>query len=367
MNNSKKMKRVLLIVVSVVLMLGVTTVIWAKGKEEEEHIEETKDVNLVPTLIDPVEKNSCWCGTFQLVWNDMKNEVVKKKIVFTPQIKMAENLNKETFTQEMISEDHYYKVYGLKTLKLKEKIEREIKSKFNQESDILKDFDWSEDGVSKNGNRYFFYSMLYRKFEFLNPFDKLENSEFGKDGKEAKYFGIKSDTEEKVKEQIEVLFYNSEDDFAIVLKTKENDELIFYKNPQGKTFMDIFKNMNKQADLYTGSKYFGKSDKFKAPYLQINVKRNYSELANREFKTNNPKIPVAKIEKAVQSVKFTLDEKGGEVKSEAAIDMKDNCVALAVDKVRNFSVDDTFTLFIREEGKEMPYFAMNVDDISKYQ
>ena len=29
---------------------------------------------------------------------------------------------------------------------------------------------------------------------------------------------------------------------------------------------------------------------------------NYSELANREFKTNNPKIPVAKIEKAVHSV-----------------------------------------------------------------
>ena len=38
-----------------------------------------------------------------------------------------------------------------------------------------------------------------------------------------------------------------------------------------------------------------------------------------------------------------------------------------IEKIRYFLVDDTFTLFLREEGKDMPYFAMNVDDISKFQ
>lgn len=32
--------------------------------------------------------------------------------------------------------------------------------------------------------------------------------------------------------------------------------------------------------------------------------------------------------------------------------MKKNCMAIEVDKVRYFLIDDTFTLFIREEGKE---------------
>lgn len=377
MKNLKKLKMVMLIVVAVIIFGIIVAILF--GNKEEKQVshkdkikekikkEGTEETDVLPTLIDPITKDSCWCGTFQLVWNDMKNKVVKGDVVFTPQVKIADNLKKETFTEEMLSEDHYYKTYGLKTLELKKKIEKGIKKKFNQDSDILDDFDWSEDSLDKNGTRYFFYTMLYRKFEFLNKFDKLDKGTFGKEGKEAEFFGITSDTNEKVGKQIEVLFYNSEDDFAIVLNTKENDEVIFYKNPKGNTFMDIYKNMNKQADLYTGSKSFGNEDTFKAPCLQINLKKNYDEICNKEFRTNNSKIPVAIIVKAMQTVKFSLDEKGGEVKSEAAIEMKDNCVVGVENNLRNFAVDDTFTLFLREEGKDMPYFAMNVDDISIYQ
>ena len=96
-------------------------------------------------------------------------------------------------------------------------------------------------------------------------------------------FSEGSDTNEKVGEQIEVLFYNSEDDFAIVLKTKENDEVIFYKNPKGNTFMDIYNNMNKQAALYTGSKSFGNEDLFKAPCLQINLKKHIVLIQKRLY------------------------------------------------------------------------------------
>ena len=34
---------------------------------------------------------------------------------------------------------------------------------------------------------------------------------------------------------------------------------------------------------------------------------------------------------------------------------------------REFIVDDTFTIFLQEEGKEMPYFCANIDDITKFQ
>ena len=55
----------------------------------------------------------------------------------------------------------------------------------------------------------------------------------------------------------------------------------------------------------------------------------------------------------MQTVKFSLDEKGGKVKSEAAIEMKDNCAIGVESNLRNFAVDDTFTLFLREEGKDI--------------
>ena len=87
----------------------------------------SSSVNVVPTLDDKVFSNTSWCSTFQLVWNDMKNEVVKQDIVFTPQIEMVENLNKESFNESMISDSYYYKTYAPKTIKLKNEIEKAIK------------------------------------------------------------------------------------------------------------------------------------------------------------------------------------------------------------------------------------------------
>ncbi len=92
--------------------------------------------------------------------------------------------------------------------------------------------------------------MLYRKFEFLKEFDKLDNGKFGNNYNKIQYFGI--------------------------------DE-----------------NMNNKADKYTGNKSFKDSDEFKAPNLEFNEKREYTELANKTFKTADPNYNVAEIEKAI--------------------------------------------------------------------
>ena len=36
-------------------------------------------------------------------------------------------------------------------------------------------------------------------------------------------------------------------------------------------------------------------------------------------------------------------------------------------EIREFLVDDSFTIFLQEEGKSLPYFAARIDDISKFQ
>lgn len=41
--------------------------------------------------------------------------------------------------------------------------------------------------------------------------------------------------------------------------------------------------------------------------------------------------------------------------------------AIMIDEVREFSIDDTFAIFLIENQKEHPYFAAKISDISKVQ
>ena len=191
----------------------------------KEKIKSTEGIATVPTLEDKIQDNVIWCGTFQLIWNDLKNNIVKQDIVFNPQLDVIKNLNKETFTTKDISEKYFYKKVGTPSLELKEEIVKAIKEKFNEESDILDDFNWDN-----NSEKYFLYAMLKKEFQFEKAFDELQDGKFGKYDN-VKYFGInKNNKNEELRKQVVVLYYNSKDDFAIKLKTKQEDEVILCKN-----------------------------------------------------------------------------------------------------------------------------------------
>lgn len=322
------------------------------------------DIEIVPTMQDEISADSCWVPTFQLIWNDLKNDIVKKDIVFTPQEKIAENLNKESFTEAMISSDYYYKTYGAKTLSLKKKIEDALWKKFEQKSDILNDFSWNSDEAN-DGSELFLYSMLYRKMEFLKKFDVLKKGNF-KTQNNIAYFGINDNTDETVREQVEVLFYNGADDFAVAINTKSGDQVILYKNPIGKNFEEIYKNILINSEKFEGFKNLSEQDELKVPMLDINKKREYREIQNKVFETANPKFPTAKIEKALQTVQLSVNESGATIKSEAGMGVE--CMMAPIEKEKRcFYVDDTFALFLREKNRKLPYFAARIDDIAKFQ
>lgn len=352
----------LLVVATIAIAVGV---IYKKDNERD--LKEIKGITIVPTMYDEITTDTAWSPTFQLVWNDFKNELIKQDIVFEEKSKTVDNLNKEYFTDKMISEDYYYKNYGLKTLKLKDEIEKGLKEKFNQTSDIINDFDWDENNLNNNENpyskRYFFYSMLYREFKFNYKFKELEKGSF-KDAKDIKYFGTDEKSTSKVKSQITVLFYNNEDDFAISISTKNNDELIFYKNPKGTTFNEIYENLLSEKEKYTDSISLTNEENFKAPYLDFKVKKEFTEIENKPFMAADGDTCI--IEKAIQSIEFQINEKGGKVKSEAGMDVKKE-LAIEPTEPRDFNIDDTFALFLKENKKDVPYFALRVNDITKYQ
>lgn len=335
-----------------ILMFSLLLLFTGCGGEKPKEMSETKLI--LPTMSDKVGEDGIWVGTFQLVWNDLKNEVVKKDIEIDHE--MAQNLNKEGFTTNDISDEYYYKKYGRASLDLKAEIEKGIKDKFNQKSSILDQLDWTN-------NEYIFYTMLYREFEFENKFDVLSNTDFGI-YKNIRFFGISPDSNEKLKTQVKILFYENDQNFAISLKTKSGDEVIMYKNPQGETFEEMYANMKEKQDSYTGERIMGEDDEFKAPMISVNYLRNYDELKNKEFYTaDGEKMFIAD---ALQTVEFMLNEKGGRVKSEAAIGTK-NSAMLGGEEPKKLYLNDTFTLFLKEESKDKPYLAAKITDITKFQ
>lgn len=380
------MKKLILIIVSIIILiiLGVFTYsqITKKTKIEEPNkptsssktsLSSTEGITTVLTLDDEITDNTIWCGTFQLIWNDLKNDLAKQDIVFNPQLKVVENLNKETFTTKELSEDFYYKKVGTPTLKLKEEIEKAIKDKFNETSDILDDLDWE----NRDPLDYFLYVMLKKNFQFEKAFEELENGKFG-NYDNVKYFGIKNDETGELRKQVDVLYYKSKDDFAIKLKTKQEDEVILCKNPEGKTFGEIYNNILNKTEVKSYNmpnnqdnteriNIYGtlkEGEILKVPNIKLKEKNEIKEIENQKFQFSDGKI--YSIEKALQTIEFELDRTGGKIKSEAGMMVNYESVAI-MDEIREFSIDDTFAIFLIEKGKEKPYFAGKINDITKFQ
>ena len=75
-----------------------------EGEDNSKIEDSSGKISTVLTLEDEIQADTIWCGTFQLIWNDLKNDLAKQDIVFSPQLEVAENLNKGTFTVDDISE-----------------------------------------------------------------------------------------------------------------------------------------------------------------------------------------------------------------------------------------------------------------------
>ncbi len=220
-------------------------------------------------------------------------------------------------------------------------------------------FEWNN-----NPKDYFLYAMLKKEFEFEKTFEELEKGKFA-NYDNVTYFGIKKDSEnEEIRKQVQVLYYNSKDDFGIKLKTKQEDEVILCKKPEGNTFNQIYQNILSKATSYKKEKYFKEGELLKIPNIKLKEKNEFTELQNKTFFFSNG--DEYEIEKAVQTIEFELDKTGGKIKSEAGMSVE-NTAAIRDDEIREFALDDTFAIFLIEKGKNNPYFAGKINDITKFQ
>lgn len=340
MNKYKESLPTFLIIVFLIVCLVYSFIKVDNLKEGD--LKLLNNVKIVPTLITNVDGDSIFSPTFQLIWNDLKNEVVKNNIVFKDDKnnQMAFDLNQETFKNIDINSDYYYKKFGLMNLKLKSEIEKDILTKFNEKSNILDEFEFLEESQD-----YFFYSMLVREFEFLYPFDKIDDKEFG----------ITRNSDEKLNQNIKVLYYIDSKKYAVCLLTKNNDEIILVKGLTGNNFKEMYEKID-----FSKREEFSSLDTISISNFNFNVKTSFSDLENKEFLIGEE---YYKISKTLEVIEFKMNNKGGKVKSESAMEVNKTAI---IDN-RHFDFSDDFTLFIKEKDKNLPYFAIRVYDIEKFR
>lgn len=346
------MKRKAIFLIGILVISAISIFILIKNYKEENVIKTNKG-NIVTSLDDKLSDNARWCGTFNLVWNDLKDVYGGGKLTTDESNSTIDNLNKSTFTTKELNKKSYYKDYGYATFELKKQIEKEIKTKFNETSDILNDFNFAEDSED-----FFLYAMLKKEFEYQTAFNNQGAYPFnGQD--EYDYFGYIHGNDKEMLNNVQIIHY---DENIVIMKliTKGNDELYFYKGYTGETFKEIFdeiKAFESRNEKYDNSNI----NQILIPYITIKDKTEIKDVEGKKYTGKNGK--EFTIEKAIQTLVFDLNEKGGKVKSEAGIGVKN---ATLIENY-NLAFNSKFVMFIKEKKANLPYLALKVDSLDKYQ
>jgi len=317
------------------------------------------NIEVQPTMYSKsMAQDRVWVGTFQLVWNDFIDKVVFNPVRFREgNPAMVNELNQKSFTVNDISEDCYYKFTGKVRKNTKKQISRAIRKKFKESSDILDKLN-----LTARSDMLLIYAMLKKDFEFVRAFDKLDRSTFS-DKYIADYFGIDSNSDKALGKGVEVLFYNDPSDFAVKLATIGEDEVILYKNSSNKPFNFIYLDMKKKQSTFKGNTSFKKNDELKVPNISLFEEKVFEELSNRRIMGTN-----LVINQALETIKFNMNHKGVKLKSEAAMTVMTTALLPAEEQTpRLFYFDDIFVIFLKEKEKNSPYFALRVNDITKFQ
>lgn len=366
--NAKKKLRNLLIhekvveiknnkVIKLLIWILSITVILSGAVYAGYKIYQTYQAKIVPSYtsnIPAVDTNQIWVGTFQLAWNELAEQLTDNgKVEFvegnTP---LVEELNQKSFTKNDISPEDYYLTVEETRPELKEKIQKEVYEKFK--------IDNTQTLEKMNFNltpSYTIYTMLVKNFHFVHPFEPLQSEAFKQSEQKVKYFGISKNSDVEARENVEILFYHSKEEFAIQLNTVENEEIILYKTKENKTFPEYQKRIEEETKKYEGKRKMQKEEELKIPYMNVDTAVNYEELCGKEIKRKEGGYIVV----ALQTVKFSLDETGGGVISEGVIQEVRKSEDINQAEERQFDFNDNFILFLKEKDKQKPYLAFKVN------
>ena len=332
-DDMNKSLKVLLIVILVGTLLS--GVVYAGAVIYNNYIKNNRNHNIsmnpsYQSTIDENTINNLWVGTLDIAWKELESQLEMDKIDLQDgNLPVVDDLNSSTFTKDMLDSNDYSIL-----------VER----------------------TETQG--YKIDTSLNKELNFAIPFDNFSDMyewKFGDSEEIIKYFGINNASSEEMNKNVEILFFNREnensarsDNFAIKLKTKEGDEIILYRTNENKNFDEYYKDIQNKASSYTGSKEFLEGDELRVPFVRVNGMIAHNELYGKFIKDTNMYFA-----DVIQNVNFNLNDKGCNLSSEVTLVTEVTGIGM---EPRFCYFDDQFVIFMKEANSDQPYFALKVDN-----
>lgn len=306
-------------------------------------------------LKEPIKagRNVLWCNTFQLAWNELC-EFFGEDVRLEDEPPMVPILNEKLSTKADVDAASYVALAEIVKDGIIGRIEKALEGKFKG----LASPELVPDPTELDPTDIVAYAYLFKNLVFATPFESPHSIWFR--GKRVEAFGIEKHGRKTARTGRQVLIhdYVSRDDFVIELDTKASgDRLILAKVEPAGTLLQTVRAVQGRLDRARPERMV-RRDILKIPKLNFDITRRYGELIPKNLV--NPKGEGYFIKKALQDIRFRLDEKGAFLKSEAMILVKALEHGPGPRHVMIF--DEPFLILILRRGRDVPYFALWVDN-----
>ncbi len=337
------------------------------------------DLTVTPHLdvTIPTAQSVAYCASFQLAWNHLCDDVIEQpSLCLEGDPPMAQALNRRLVQASDLDEHTYLAMAGFARDGIGERIKRALREKFDREPMVDIRLSAPDDILA--------YAYLEKTLRFSITFPVFDEPLEFSDGRAAATavasFGIYEPNPALA--QVKILDYCHCDDFVIRLGDNDRDrlwydgagvtdDLILAKVPPLPTLRGTLdavlartapeaRRAAEQALYEAGHnphqllnpKLQPASETLQIPKIALDVQHSYQALIGKSL--CNPGWEGYYVSKALQALKFNLDETGASLRSDAAFGLTMGFV----EEPRQFIFDKPFLVYLKKPEARYPYLAV---------
>lgn len=335
-----------------------------------EMLEETV---VVPTLDSPMPagRNVIWCSSFQLAWNEVRDNVIGAPLEVPEAAELAGRLNAAEQSVSDVDAPSVYVAAGRIKEGVIDRIEKEMAVKFPSHAlpDFNDYFPMPADGILS-------YSFLQANVPFTHPFRQLGEGLTFTDSQGNKsqvagfglWEGYRREYEE-IREQVEILYHRRPDaegapsemeEYVIdVCKFSRPYQVIVAVVEPNDSLAQTLDDIQSRVREFKGrsdhqwQSRLREFDVLRVPEMVWRVDHRFKELTGKTVANASPPMPILE---AMQTIEFQLDRCGAMVESEAVMRIGGGGTP------RSFLFNRPFLVCMKKRDAEHPFFAMWVDN-----
>lgn len=337
-------------------VISIITIIFTHFDSASAATGGTNSTHVTPYLDAVLEsgRNTVFCATFQIVWNEMRDDIIKEEILLDEQLDLVSHLNRGLSTEEDISSDDYLAMVGFGADNIADRINRALKAKFGSEAPVVDD-KFNDDDV------ILAYAYLKKILRFENAFEDFKHPltfHSGENQADVEAFGIlkySGDHHANLHEQVEIIEYSHENDFIIRLKSEHpDDEIILAMTRPGKTLLETYESVNWKIARSERNSTVGQlenNDVLQIPKIDVSIDHIYSSLLGLNLLNSGYEDYF--VAEARQDIRFSLDESGATALSEAIFALKKGGA-----NFRIMLFEKPFMIYLKKKDASYPYLAL---------